>query len=132
MIMDLERGTQKMKKLTRYEMETNVAEMVADFIKDCLDDNKKKQILKALEINEHLTSTYALQVREVQDIHGRDSRTSGWYVIMEGTRCGVNFFINNEFEIVRKPRNVEVKYAYNLYNHYMFSESFWLKVVENW
>ena len=109
-----------------HEYDGMIADMVVDFIKEFLTEDKKEQIKKALRINEHLTSVYGLDVEEVQDIKGRDSKTSGWYVILKGTRCGVNFFINNDFEIVRKPRNVEVMHRYNLHNNATFYEGFWL------
>lgn len=108
------------------EFRQGLDEMVADFIEMYLDDNKKRQIRKALKINKHLTSTYALQVREVQDIHGDSTKRSGWYVMLEGTRCGVNFFINNDFEITRKPRGARIAHRYSLYNDNTFSESFWI------
>jgi len=108
---------------------------IADMAKSFLTDNEimtekvRDQIKKALSINYHLTSCYSLQVAEVQDIKGKDSKTSGWYFILEGTRCGVRFFINNDMEIVRKPNKntVEVKATYSLYNHDNFFEGFWLE-----
>lgn len=104
-----------------------VAEMVRDFLtdKEIMTEKKRAQITKALEINEHLTSTYALQVEEVQDILGKDSKTSGWYIILEGTRSRVTVFINNEMEITRKPRNSKTVKSYYYYNDNMFHEGFW-------
>ena len=108
-----------------------LAEMVKGFLTDneIMTDKVKAQIEKALNINCHLTSCYSLQVAEVQDILGKDSKTSGWYIVLEGTRCGVKFFVNNNMEIVRKPNKntVEVKHTYSLYNHDNFHEGFWMK-----
>lgn len=110
---------------------TMVAEMVEGFLTDdeIMTKKTKQQIKKALEINAHLTSCYSLQVAEVQDILGKDSKTSGWYIILGGTRCGVKFFVNNDLEITRKPNKdkVEVKQSYSLYNDNHFWEGFWTK-----
>lgn len=111
----------------------SVRDQVADMVEGFLLDNEimtekvREQIKKALTINAHLTSCYKLQVEEVQDIRGRDSNTSGWYIILSGTRCGVKFFVNNDMEISRKPNKdkVEVKASYSLYNHMNFWEGFW-------
>ena len=112
-------------------MRNALADMVKGFLTDdeIMTEKVREQIMKALAINTHLTSCYSLQVAEVQDILGRDSKTSGWYIIMAGTRCGVKFFINNDMEITRKPnKNIcEVKNTYSLYNHIEFSECFWSK-----
>lgn len=96
---------------------------------EIMTDKVREQIKKALSINCHLTSCYRLQVAEVQDIYGKDSRTSGWYFILEGTRCGVRFFMNNDLEIVRKPNKntVRVAHSYSLYNDNRFAEDFWTK-----
>lgn len=110
-----------------------IRNQIADFTKDILTDKElmtgkvKEQITKALERNQYLTSCYSLQVTEVQDIKGRDSKTSGWYFILEGTRSGVKFFLNNDMEITRKPvkDKVEVVASYSLYNHNNFWEDFW-------
>ena len=112
-----------------------IRNQIADFARDILLDDEimtekvKEQIKKALYINCHLTSCYKLQVAEVQDIKGRDSATSGWYFILEGTRSGMKFFLNNDMEIVRKPNKdkVEVLHKYSLYNHNNFDEDFWMK-----
>lgn len=121
------KGDTAMKKTldTRDTIADMTRSILAD--KEIMTEKVRNQIRKALEINCHLTSTYALQVEEVLDIKGHDSKTSGWYFILTGTRCGVNFFLNNEMEIVRKPdkRHCEVKYRYGLYNHRYFDESFW-------
>lgn len=108
-----------------------IAEMVKGFLTDneVITDKVKKQIQKAVDINGHLTSTRSLQVEEVQDILGKDSKTSGWYIVLSGTRCGVRFFVNNDMEITRKPNKntVEVKHTYSLYNDNRFSEAFWME-----
>lgn len=110
---------------------TYIADMVKGFLTDSeiMTDKVAEQIRKALKINSHLTSCYKLQVSEVQDILGADSRTSGWYLVLSGTRCGVRFFINNDLEITRKPNKntVKVKATYDLTNQSDFSEGFWGK-----
>ena len=111
----------------------SIHDVIADMTRSVLTDEEiltekvRSQIRKALEINWHLTSCYMLQVKEVHDIKGNDSKTSGWYFILEGTRCGVKFFLNNDMEIVRKPNKntVEVKAKYSLWNHGFFHEGFW-------
>ena len=108
---------------------TYISEMVKGLLTDSeiMTEKVADQIRKALSINSHLTSCYQLQVSKVQDILGTDSRTSGWYIALSGTRCGVKFFVNNDMEITRKPnRNkVTVKATYDLTNHNDFSERFW-------
>ncbi len=110
-------------------MNNMIADMIATFLADpeVMNEKTREQVRKACQINAHLTSCYRLQVAEVQDIKGTDSTDSGWYVILEGTRCGCRFFINNDMEIVRKPNKnkCEVKHTYSLYNHNDFAESFW-------
>ena len=121
----------KAEKARRIEM--RIRDVIADMTRSVLTDNEiltektRNQIRKALEINCHLTSSYMLQVAEVQDIKGRDSKTSGFYFVLEWTRCGVKFFLNNDMEIVRKPNKnaVEVKARYSLWNHGFFHEGFW-------
>ncbi len=108
-----------------------IAEMVVGFLTDAevMTDKLREQITKACQRNCYLTSCYSLQVAKVQDIHGRDSKTSGWYIMLEGTRSGVNFFVNNDMEVTRKPNKntVRVAYEYSLYNDNMFDEGFWCK-----
>lgn len=115
---------------------SRIIDGIEDLTKSILMDDEimteklVEQIKKALEINCHLTSCYALQVEEVQDIHGKTSHDSGWYFILSGTRCGVRFFLSNDMEICRKPnRNtVRVVEKYCLYNH-GFGEDFWEKWI---
>ena len=118
------------KKMTRAEVRKGIANLTEQVLTDneIMTEKVREQIKKALNINSHLTSCYSLQVAEVQDIKGKDSRTSGWYFILEGTRCGVKFFLNNEMEIVRKPNKntCEVKATYSLYNDNKFHEGFWM------
>ena len=106
-----------------------VAEMVAAILTDetIVNGKLKKQIKKCLEINATHTSCYALQVTDVLDIKGKTSADSGWYITLEGTRCGKKFFVNNDIKVVRKPHKnkVEVMYEYNLYNCGRFDERFW-------
>ena len=112
-------------------MKNTIARMTAAILTDeeIMTEKTRDQIIKALNINCHLTSCYSLQVKEVQDIKGRTSKDSGFYFKLEGTRCSVNFFLNNDMEIVRKPNknSVEVKATYSLYNDDLFYEGFWLK-----
>lgn len=98
-----------------------VAKMTKEILTEDLNEKVTAQIEKALEINHHYTSTYALENVTAQDILGKDSKTSGWYIALEGTRAGVKFFLNNDMEITRKPRNVETKATYN----FRIEESFW-------
>ena len=113
------------------KMNNTLAEMVKGFLLDneIMTEKVRSQIQKALEINNHLTSCYSLQVAEVQDIHGNNCKDSGWYINLSGTRCGVKFFVNNDMEITRKPNKnkCEVVKTYSLYNHIEFSECFWSK-----
>lgn len=108
-----------------------IADMVKEFLIDdeIMTEKVRDQIKKALSINSHLTSCYSLQVEEVQDILGNTSKTSGWYIILSGTRCGVKFFINNDMEITRKPNKdkCRVVHSYSLYNRIEFCEGFWLE-----
>jgi hypothetical protein len=105
--------------------------MVASFLTDetIVNGKTREQIIKCLEINEHLTSCYMLQVATVQDIKGKTSADSGWYIILEGTRCGKKFFVNNDMKVVRKPNKnkVTVAHEYSLYNCGKFHEGFWMK-----
>ena len=107
-----------------------IAEMAKGILTDSeiITEDVKKKIQKALEINAHLTSCYKLQVAEVWDIYGKTPEDSGFYIILEGTRCGYKFFLNNNMKIVRKPNKnkAEVKYKYSLYNYPLFNEGFWM------
>ncbi len=106
-----------------------IADMVHGFLTDdeIMTSKLKQQIAKACERNMYLTSCYKLQVSEVQDIHGSDAKTSGFYIILEGTRSGVKFFVNNDLEITRKPNKnkCRVAHTYSLYNDNTFHEGFW-------
>ena len=117
-------------KYTRTVLKT-IEEMTVGVLTDpdIMTDKVREQIKKALSINCHLTSCYHLQVAEVQDVYGGSPETSGFYFILEGTRCGVKFFLNNNLEITRKPNKnkCEVRYTYSLYNCGSFYESFWRK-----
>ena len=108
-----------------------VADMVAAILTDetIVNGKLKEQIKKCLEINATHTSCYSLQVTDVLDIKGKTSADSGWYITLEGTRCGKKFFVNNDIKVVRKPHKnkVEVMYEYNLYNCGKFDECFWTK-----
>ncbi len=112
-------------------MKNQIAEMVKGFLTDneIMTEKLRAQITKACERNSYLTSCYSLQVSEVQDIKGKDSKTSGWYIVLEGCRSGVRFFINNDMEITRKPSKdkVEVKNSYSLFNYIDFHEGFWIE-----
>lgn len=112
------------------KMNDIIADMVMAILTDdeIITEKVREQIKKACAANSYFTSCYSLQVKEVQDIKGKDSKTSGWYFILEGTRCGVKFFVNNEMKIVRKPNKntVDVKNTYSLYNHNFFHEGFWM------
>lgn len=113
------------------EIIDGVADMVASFLTDetIVNGKTKEQIIKCLEINAHLTSCYMLQVTTVQDIKGKTSADSGWYITLEGTRCGKKFFVNNDMKVVRKPNKNKVKvvHEYSLYNCGKFFEGFWLR-----
>lgn len=108
-----------------------LAEMVVGFLTDdeIMTDALRERIRKACERNCYLTSCYMLQVAKVSDIHGTDSKTSGWYIELEGTRSGVKFFVNNDMKVVRKPNKnkVRVCYEYSLFNNNTFDEGFWSK-----
>ncbi len=111
-----------------------ILNMVIMFLldEDIMTQRVRTRIVESLTRNCILTSTYALQVEEVQDIrcktHGPEAvKKSGWYIKLTGTRCSVNFFVNNDMEICRKPRKdqVEVAYTYSFYNNMKFDEGFW-------
>lgn len=108
-----------------------VSEMTKEFLKDkeLLGEKLVSKIKKALEVNSCLTSCYSLQVERVDDIKGTTSKDSGFYFVLKGTRCGVNFFVNNNLEVVRKPNKnkVRVVKSYNLYNDNNFFEGFWME-----
>ena len=109
----------------------HIANMTIQVLTDneIMTEKVREQIKKSCRINDHLTSNYGLHVASVQDIKGKDSKTSGWYFKLVGTRCGVNFFLNNDMEIVRKPSKnlVSVEHEYRLYNDDRFIEDFWWK-----
>ena len=107
-------------------MNANI-QTVKDMVMGILTDNEimtsamKERIEKGCSINYHMTSTYGLEQCEAHDIIGRDSKTSGWYIVLEGTRAKVSFFLNNDMEIARKPRNAESVYDY----YFRINESYW-------
>ena len=109
--------------------------MTRDILMEELTPELVKRIAKALEINKHLTSTYALTV-SVDDIlstdRNPDPSKSGFYFILEGTRSGVNFFYNNNLEFSRKPNSKSVRVVKRYNNLRGFEESFWLKWAEKW
>ncbi len=113
------------------KIKDTVADMVASFLTDetIVNGKLKDQIKKCLEINATLTSCYSLQVTDVLDIKGKTSADSGWYITLEGTRCGKKFFVNNDMKVVRKPNKnkVAVIHEYSLYNCGKFFEGFWLE-----
>lgn len=110
-----------------------IMNLVCDYIevvlKECLNENVRYQIKQALKRNEHFTSCYSLQVNEVQDIKGKTSKDSGWYIILSGTRTGIRFFINNDLEICRRPdkRKTRICNIYDFTNWNNFSEGFWME-----
>ena len=105
-------------KYTRTVLKT-IEEMTFGVLTDpeIMTDKLREQIKKALSINYHLTSCYNLEVAEVQDIYGGSPEKSGFYFILEGTRCGVKFFLNNNLEITRKPNKnkCKMRHYYSLY-----------------
>ena len=113
----------------------NIESMTRDILMEELTPELVKRIAKALEINKHLTSTYALTV-SVEDIlstdRNPDPSKSGFYFILEGTRSGVNFFYNNNLEFSRKPNSKSVRVVKRYNNLRGFEESFWLKWADKW
>lgn len=112
-----------MTKEQEYRITMNVKKMVEEILTDAeiMNETVIEKIKKALAISHHCTSTYALADVKAEDVHGKDSKTSGWYITMEGTRASYRFFLNNDMEIVRKPRNTETKATYK----FRIEESFW-------
>ena len=112
-------------------MNSKIAEMVRDLLLDdeIITDSVKNKIRKALARNCYFTSCYSLQVYEVIDIHGRNSKDSGRLIVLTGTQTKINIFINNEMEVTRKPNKnkVEEKQTFSLYNDINFNEGFWIK-----
>lgn len=112
-------------------MRDYISDMVVGILTDdeIMTDALREQIKKACARNCYLTSCYSLQVAKVSDIHGADSKTSGWYIELEGTRSGVKFFVNNDMKVVRKPNKnkVRVAHEYSCYNDNAFDEGFWSK-----
>ena len=94
-----------------------------------------KKIAKALDINQHLTSTYELSV-DVEDIlstdRNADPSKSGFYITLTGTRSGVNFFYDNNLEIHRKPDSRKTRVVQRWNNVKGFSESFWHMWADKW
>lgn len=113
----------------------NIKSMTRDILMEELTPDLVKRIAKALEINKHLTSTYALTV-SVEDIlstdRNPDPSKSGFYFILKGTRSGVNFFYNNNLEFSRKPNSKSVRVVKRYNNLRGFEESFWHKWAEKW
>lgn len=66
---------------------SNIEDLVKDILLNEISNDLAKKIAKALEINEHLTSTYELSVN-VEDIlstdRNADPSNSGFYVKLEG------------------------------------------------
>lgn len=109
-------------------MEKQIVSMVKGILTDdeIMTAELKEKIRKGLERNDHFTTTYAFTMVTVQDIHGTDSKTSGFYFILGGTQTEVRFFINNELEYVRKPNKNKVTVAqeWTLYGSDI-SHDFW-------
>lgn len=95
-----------------YRAIDTIKDMTESILANHIDENTHRKIEKAIDINYHYTSTYALEFVEVMDIKGHNSSTSGFYINLLGTGVGVKFFINNDLRIVRKPRNAETQYTY--------------------
>lgn len=114
---------------------SNIEELVKDILLNEISNDLAKRIAKALEINEHLTSTYELSVN-VEDIlstdRNADPSNSGFYVKLEGTRSGVSFFYNNNLEFSRKPNSKSVRVVKRYNNIRGFEESFWFRWAEKW
>lgn len=114
---------------------SNIEELVKDILLNEISNDLAKRIAKALEINEHLTSTYELSVN-VEDIlstdRNADPSNSGFYVKLEGTRSGVSFFYDNNLTIRRKPDSRKTRVVQRWNNIKGFSESFWHTWADKW
>ena len=114
---------------------SNIEDLVKDILLNEISNDLAKRIAKALEINEHLTSTYELFVN-VEDIlstdRNADPSKSGFYVKLEGTRSGVSFFYDNNLTIRRKPDSRKTRVVQRWNNIKGFSESFWHRWADKW
>lgn len=109
--------------------------MVSDILMNEITFELAQKIQRALNINKHLTSTYALEV-SVDDMYSNsreaDPSAAGFYIKLEGTRSGVNFFYNNNLEIARKPSPSKAHVEHTYTRLKGFEESFWYKWADKW
>lgn len=112
-----------------------ISSMVSDILMNEITFELAQKIRRALNINKHLTSTYALEV-SVDDMYSNsreaDPSTAGFYIKLEGTRSGVNFFYNNNLEIARKPSPSKAHVEHTYTRLKGFEESFWYKWADKW
>lgn len=71
-----------------------------------IDLEEKERIIKACEYNLDRTSVYGLNINA--QILYKDGKMVGHYITLKGTRCKVQFFVNQYWERVRKPQGTEV------------------------
>lgn len=92
-------------------------EMVKIFFEDAPEELKRK-IANQCSWNAFYGGDWLLPDIKVYDIQGKNSSDSGWYVTLSGTRSGLKFFVNNDFEYIRKPRNSVVNHEYSVSDDY--------------
>ena len=92
-------------------------EMVKTFFEDAPEELKRK-IANQCSWNAFYGGDWLLPEITVYDVQGKSSKDSGWYVALSGTRSGLKFFVNNENEFIRKPRNSIIKYEYSVNDYY--------------
>lgn len=113
-----------------YRWHTEIFKMVVDWFCDPeYADVLMPKLSKALDRVEILTSARTMSYMKVQDIFGGTPEKSGFYVTIEGTRSAFSFFMNNEGELVRKPRNVETRHTYDFI---CSDEGFWRDLEEEY
>ena len=51
-----------------------------------------------------------------QDYISVETHKDGWYIIVEGLRSGCSFFLNKNYEVIRKPRGSKALYKTDVSN----------------
>ena len=102
-------------------MNCNV-KLVETYLKEMPED-KKSKLIEACWRHESFGGDFGLPNIEIYDCYGDSPKTSGFYIKMKGTRSAFNFYVNNDFEYIRKPRNVKVVHMYQLFYEVNFEKA---------